>query len=693
MTKNLSRLRGQALKPPETKKVAFVHEKFGDKIVDPYHWLSQRDAPEVLSHIRKENEYSKEQLKPLAELQKEMFQDIKSRLPKAEDQEPVSIDDYWYYNTWEKDKAYPIHKRKHKKEGKEEILLDENQIKATYISVSNVCVSPNHKILSYTLDTQGREFYTIYFKDLKTGQLLNYTIPKVSSSFIWANDSQTLFYVKQDKETLRDFQVYRFSLKTGKSELLYEEKDTQFSVYLSKSLCQTWITLLIYSRESTEYHYLPANQPDKNFKLFCKRENKHEYHLCYGEGIFYLLSNKDSAFNFKLMKIAENKKTEETSNYPSHLWEECIPHREEVFIEDYEVFKKFVVLQVRKKAQLNIEIYPIKNWIMETLDFKEELYRVQMIDNEEYDSPFLRLRFESLNIAPIVYDYQWDNKKLHFKSQKKYAIDFKNYQSKREYAKAQDGTQIPISIVYRKDTQISSKSPLLLYAYGSYGSSMDPYFNPAVLALLNQGFIYAIAHVRGGSEQGRKWHENGKMLNKKNTFTDFISCAELLIEKSYSSAKHLYIMGESAGGLLIGAVLNQRPELFRGAVARVPFVDCLTTMLNENIPLSTLEYEEWGNPNQKIYYDYIKSYSPYNNIKKTKYPYLLIETGYQDPRVQYWEPIKWLAKLREHNTTEHLMALIMNMKSGHFGSTGRLEYFKLKALCYSFFVGIETGKI
>ena len=691
MKKNLSRLKGQTLSPPQIKKEAFIHKKFDDKIKDPYHWLKKRDDPEVLNHIHKENEYSKQQLKPLTSLKKEMFEDIKSRLPKTEDQEPVSIGNYWYYKTWEKDKAYPIHKRKHKKSNNQEILLDENQLKGSYINVSNISVSPDHKILAYALDNKGREFYTIYFKDLKSGKLLKHKIPQVSSSFVWANDNKTLFYVKQDKETLRNFQVYRFSLKTGKNQLLYEEKDSQFSVYLNKSLCHTWITLLIYSSESTEYRYLPANQPDKNFILFCKREDKHEYHLCYGNKVFYLLSNKDKAFNFKVMKVSEN--TKQLSSYPSHLWKECIPHRPEVFIEDYEVFKSFIVLQVRKNAQLNIEIYPIKNLQIENLNFKEELYCVQMIDNEEYDSKFLRLRFESLVTPPIVYDYQWDDKKLYFKSQKKYKVDCKKYHSKREHAIAPDGTQVPISIVYKRDIKPNPKSPLLLYAYGSYGASMDPYFNPAVLALLNQGFIYAIAHVRGGSEKGRKWHEQGKMLNKKNTFTDFISCAEFLIEHSYSSPKHLYIMGESAGGLLIGAVLNQRPELFRGAVARVPFVDCLATMLDESIPLSTLEYKEWGNPNKKVYYDYIKSYSPYNNIKKAPYPYLLIETGYHDPRVQYWEPVKWLAKLREHNKNNHLMALVMNMKSGHFGLTGRLEYFKLKALCYSFFVGIEKGKI
>ena len=681
------------LKAPKLKKKAYIHKKFKDKIVDPYHWLSKREDPEVLNYIQKENQYSKKQLKPLAKIQQKIFQDIKSKLPKKEDQEPVSIGDYWYYNSWEKNKAYPIHKRKNKKTNQEEILLDENQLKGSYISVCNVSISPNHKILAYALDNKGREFYTIYFKDLKTKKLLKAFIPEVSSSFVWANDNKTIFYVKQDKKTLRDFKVYRFCLKTKKSKLLYTEKDTQFSVYLNKTLCDTFITLLIYSRESTEYRYLPANQPNKNFTLFCKREDKHEYHLSFCEGIFYLLSNKNKSFNFKLMKVSENKKTKKLSSYPSHLWQKCIPHRPEVFIEDYEVFKKHIVLQVRKNAQLNLEIYPINSYKRESLKFKDSIYCVKMIDNEEHESQFLRLRFESLTTAPIIYDYKWDNKKLYFKSQKNYKVDFNNYKSKREYAVAQDGTKIPISVVYKKDIKPNSKTPLLLYAYGSYGASMDPYFNPAVLALLNQGFIYAIAHVRGGSENGRKWHEKGKMLHKKNTFTDFISCAEFLIKKSYTSAKHLYIMGESAGGLLIGAVLNKKPELFRGAIARVPFVDCLTTMLNEKIPLSTLEYEEWGNPNKKKYYDYIKSYSPYNNVKKASYPYLLIETGYHDPRVQYWEPVKWLAKLREHNTNDRLMALIMNMKSGHFGSTGRLEYFKLKALCYSFFVGIETHKI
>ncbi|MCZ0933140.1 MAG: prolyl oligopeptidase family serine peptidase, partial [Oligoflexia bacterium] len=471
--------------------------------------------------------------------------------------------------------------------------------------------------------------------------------------------------------------------------------DKKFNVYLNKTLSNTWVLITAYSALSSEYHYLPANQPLQTFKLFCAREKEHEYHVYYGDGIFYILTNKNKAFNFKLMKVSENKISKEKSNYPNSQWEELITHRPDVFIEGGEVFKEFIALNIRKEGRQKIEIYNIKKSQLETVDFKEDIYSVVLGHNAEYGSDFLRLSFETPVKPLITYDYNWKEKKLHFKRQMKYAGDFssENYKTESQYALANNGVKIPLSLVYKKDLKITTKTPLLLYGYGSYGYSLDPRFNPYVLSLLNRGFIYATAHIRGGSERGRLWYEEGKFLKKKNTFTDFIACAEHLIEKSYSSPEHLYIMGESAGGLLMGAVLNERPDLFHGAVARVPFVDCLATMLDEHIPLTTGEYEEWGNPNEKAYYDYIKSYSPYNNIRKTNYPHLLIETGYHDPRVQYWEPVKWAAKLREYKTNNNLIAMTMNMDSGHFGSTGQFEYFKLYSLCYSFLIGLEQGLI
>lgn len=685
--------------PPKAKKKKFFHKKFRDNILDSYYWLKNRDSTEVLKYLKEENKYAEKQLKPLETLRSKLFREMKSRLAEKEDQEPVPIGDYFYYETWEKQKAYPIHKRKKKSGARAEILLDENKIKtkSSYLDVESVSISPNHQILAYALDDQGREFYNIYFKDIKTGRLFPNVISSATSNFVWSNDNETVFYVRQDKKTLRAFQVYRFNIKTGKDEFMFEEKDLKFSVYLNKTLCESWIILLSFSNHTTEYRYLSAQQPEGEFRLFCKRKQNHEYHLDYGSGFFYILSNKDKAFNYKLMKVKEKKKISRNKkgDYPYSLWEELIPHRPKVLIENYEVFKKFIALEIRREGRKEIEIFNKKKQKSHKVNFDEKIYSVGLGDNEEYDSPFVRLEFQSMTQPEIIYDYSVDQKKLHFKKQRivKAGFKSKNYISKSDYAVSKDGSKIPISIVHRKDVKPSSSTPLLLYAYGSYGISMDIEFSSTSLSLLDRGFIYAIAHIRGGSEKGRKWYEAGKLLNKKNSFSDFICCAEHLIAKSYTSSPHLYIMGGSAGGLLMGAVLNEQPDLFRAAVVSVPFVDCLTTMLDESIPLSTGEYEEWGDPNKKVYYNYIKSYSPYNNIQKTKYPHILVQTGYHDPRVQYWEPAKWTAKLRDHKTDDRLLLLLTDMKSGHFGSSGRLETLKLYALYYSFCIGIEQALI
>ena len=682
---------------PQAKKEPYFHKKFKNEISDPYHWLKKRDAKDVLNYIEQENAYSKEQLKALKPLQQELFENMKELLPEQEHQEPVPIGEWFYYKKWKKEQAYPYYIRRKKNSQKEELLLDVNALSKgkDYFAVTSVRISPNHKILAYALDDQGREFYNIYFKDLNTGNLLPHFIPKTTNNFVWANDNQSLFYIQQDEKTLRNSKAYLFNLKTGKKELLYTEEDEQFSIYFNKSLCDTFIFLFSISTQTTEYRYLSADQVNEGFKVFLKRQKDHEYHINYGEGFFYILTNKDQAYNFKLMKVPKDDFSGKESSYPDHLWKELIPHREDVFLEDYEVFKNFIALYLRKNCKEEIAVYHLKKQELEFIDFKENCYSVKLIDNNEFDTKYLRMIFQTPIQAPIIYDYEWETKKRHFKSQKKYSKVFstKNYKTEFLFAKAEDGTAIPISIVYKKSTPINSSTPLLLYGYGSYGISLDSVFTSSLIPFLDQGFIFATAHVRGGSEGGRKWYEKGRLLNKKNSFTDFISCAEFLIKQNYSSPQHLYIMGGSAGGLLIGAVLNAKPKLFRGAIARVPFVDCLATMLDKSIPLSTGEYEEWGNPNKKVYYDYIKSYSPYNNIKKAHYPYLLIESGYHDPRVQYWEPVKWIAKLRDYNQSNNLLALTMNMKSGHFGSTGRLEYLKLRALLYSFFIGIEKKLI
>ncbi len=682
------------LLPPKAKKKNHFHTKFNDSIPDPYHWLSRRDSLEVLSYLKEENQYAEKKLEPLQALRKELFLEMKSRFPERENQEPVPKGDYLYYRAWEQQKPYPVHKRRKKLKGsEEEVLLDENSIKTDsgYKSVAGVLTAPNHNFLAYALDNCGREFYNIYFKDLKTGRQKSHFISSATSDFVWANDNRTVFYVQQDPKTLRAFQVYRFDIETGKKDLMFEESDLKFSVFLSKSLCESWIFIVSSSPLTTEYHCLPAHQPARDFALFCARELGHEYYLGYGDGLFYILSNKDQAFNFKLLQAKALQPSHHQELCPQSMWQEVIPHRPEVCIEDLEVFKKFIALQIRRQGRPGIEVFDRESQKLSVVDFPEKICSVYFSDNKEYKSRFIRIKFQSPTQPETVYDYELYKNKLHFKNQEKIKGGFKpqNYVSQEELALAEDGREIPISVVYKKGLKLSHASPLLLYAYGSYGRSMDMGFSSIKLSLLDRGFVYAVAHVRGGGEKGRQWHDEGRLLNKKNTFSDFIACAEGLIKKSYSSPSHLYIMGGSAGGLLIGNVLNERPELFRSAIASVPFVDCLTTMLDENIPLSTQEYEEWGNPNEKPYYDYIKSYSPYYNVKRANYPHILIETGYHDPRVQYWEPAKWTARLRDCKKDDNLLILLTNMKSGHFGSTGRLEFLKLFSLYYAFFIGME----
>ncbi len=680
--------------PPKASKINYVHEKFGDKRVDPYYWLRKKDAPEVLNYLEEENKYTHYTLKPLESLKDKLFKEIKSRIPGNYNTEPVSYGEYQYYTSWVKGKNYPFHKRIHKKTRKEEIVLDENFLarQSKYCDIGNVEVSSNHNILAYSIDNKGREVYDIYFKNLKTGENLKHFIPKATSDFIWLNDNQTLFYVQQNSKTLRSYQVYSFDILSGQKKLIYEEKDTKFSVILNKTLSEKFVVILSASSETSECFYLSADDPKGDICLFTKRKEKHEYHINYGDGFFYILTNKDSAFNFKLMKVPIFK-GESLKEYPPEMWEEVIPHREDVFIEDYEVFENFIVLEVRNKGCQELEILDRKTGESHSINFTEEVYSSELGSNYEYSTDFLRINYNSFIQPAMTYDYDVKKKKLHFKRQAPVEGEFKSedYISKREFVKARDGTLVPLSLIYKKNLKISKSTPALLYGYGSYGISKDPGFDVSIFSLLDRGFIYVVAHIRGGSELGKKWYEDGKFLKKKNTFYDFIDCAEFLINRSYTSSEHLYIIGGSAGGLLVGAVLNERPDLFKGAIASVPFVDVLTTVLDEDIPLTTGEYEEWGNPNEKVYYDYIKSYSPYDNIKKTKYPHLLIDTGFHDPRVQYWEPAKWTAKLRDYKVDDNLLLLLTNMGTGHFGDTGRFGRLKLVAFYYSFFLGLEQN--
>ena len=663
-------------------KQDFVHTQFGDKRPDPYYWMREKDSSKVLDYLKSENEYAKEYLEETSSLREKLFTEMKARVPLNYDSAPMKWGDYEYYHSWLKGKEYPFYKRKG---DKEEILLDVNEmaLNKKYCDVESVWVSPNHQILAYALDDEGREFFSIHFKDLKTQKTLLHFIPKATSDFVWANDNETLFYVQQDLETLRPFQVFRFHIPTGKNELVWEEKDEKFFVSLNKSLSESYIFLGSSSTQTSEWWILDANKPEEGFQLFSKRIQDHKYFLDHGGDAFYILTNKDQSFNFKLMEAKDS----------SSPWEEVIPHREDRLLEDFSVFEKFIAIEVREKALTNIVIWDREASKEHNISFSESVYSCEIGSNAEYKTESVRVNFNSPIRSNTIYDYHVKKRELVFCKQTPVLGGFSadDYLCQREIVQARDGAEVPITLVYKKTTQLNSSTPLLLYGYGSYGLSMDPNFRSSLFSLLDRGFVYVIAHIRGGSEKGKKWYYNGRLLKKKNTFTDFIDCAEHLIQKKYTSASHLYAMGGSAGGLLMGAVLNDRPDLFHGAIALVPFVDVLTTMLDDKIPLSTAEYEEWGNPNEKEYYDYMKSYSPYDNVKKTNYPHLLVKTGYHDPRVQYWEPAKWVARLREFKTNDNKIYFITDMESGHFGPTGRFQGLKRQALEFAFLLFLEKN--
>ena len=677
----------KGITPPQAQKRSFFHQKFQDRRSDPYYWLREKDSPEVLEYLKAENTYTQKFFDQLKPLQQKLFQEMKSHIPGNYDTCPVKKGPYFYYYSWVQDKEHSIYKRAKElsKADKEEVLLDINQLAAgrSYCDVNSLWVSPRHDILAYALDEEGREFYTIYFKDLRTGQELPHSISGVTYDFVWANDNQTVFYVRQDPETLRSFQVFRFNVFTGANDLIFTETDDRFMVSVNKSLSEKYIFIISSSKDTLEWQFLLADQPSEKFTLFCKRKEKHEYYLDCGKDCFYILTNWGGAFNFKLMKAG-------VSDHAPALWQEIIPHREESFITDFQVFEKFIALEIRQKALRDVIVWDREEKTTHKVVFSDSVYCTWTQGNLEYQTDSVRICFNSPVHSRTLYDYHVKEKRLIFRWQMPVSGGFssENYVCERTFASARDGVQIPITLVHKKNLHINSSTPLLLCGYGSYGASWDPYFDSSLFPLLNRGFIFAVAHIRGGSEMGKKWYYNGRLLKKKNTFTDFIDCAEYL-KKSHTSSEHLYIMGGSAGGLLMGAVLNERPDLFYGAVATVPFVDVLTTMLDDKIPLSTMEYEEWGNPHEKEYYDYIKSYSPYDNVKKTDYPHLFIRTGYYDSRVQYWEPAKWSARLRELKVNQTLLLFLTDMESGHFGPMGRFQRLNKKAQEQAFFIYLE----
>jgi oligopeptidase B len=604
---------------------------------------------------------------------------------------PYKLDDYYYYTRFEQGKEYPIHcRKKGSLEAAEEIMLDVNAMSKGhgFFAVAGREVCWNHDLLAFAVDTVGRRIYTIQFKNLTTGEILPDRIPAVTGNMAWANDNKTFFYAKQDPTTLRSFQIYRHTLGTDPSKdvLIYEEKDDTFRCFVRRTKSKKFVMIASFQTLSSEYRYLDAGNPTGEFTVFLPRERDHEYSVDHFQDHFYIRTNYQ-AKNFRLMK------TPVTSTGKEH-WQEVIPHRDEVFLSNFEIFKDHLVLSERKNGLTQIRIIAWNGKDDHYLDFGEPAYLAYISTNPDFNTTTLRYGYTSLTTPNSVYDYDMVKRRKKLLKQDEVLRGFRseNYITERLYATARDGAKVPISVVYRKGAKKDGNNSLLLYGYGSYGASMDATFNAARLSLIERGFVFAIAHIRGGQELGRQWYEDGKLLKKKNTFTDFIDCAKFLVQEKYTNPNKLFCQGGSAGGLLIGAVVNMAPDLFHGAIAAVPFVDVVTTMLDESIPLTTSEYDEWGNPNDKAYYDYILSYSPYDNVEAKVYPHLLVTTGLHDSQVQYWEPAKWVAKLRAMKKDNHRLLLKTNMEAGHGGASGRFRRYKETAFEYAFLLDLAGIK-
>lgn len=676
--------------PPVAKKISKTIEKHGDKRNDDYFWLNDRENPEVIDYLNKENEYYEQMTAHTKDLQTQLFEEMKGRIKEDDSSVPYFFNGYWYITRFETGKNYPIYARKKENlTAKEEILFDCNEMAVghSYFQLGGMSVSQDNKLASFAVDVVGRRIYTIQIKNLETGEILEDKIENVTGSCAWSNDNKTLFYTKQDEQTLRADKVLKHKLgeDSSKDVLVYFEKDDTFNVDVSKEKSRKYLVITSASTLTTEFRTLLADNPDGEFKIFQKRVRGLEYDISHYGDSFYILTNKDKATNFKLMKTPENATEKEN-------WKDVIPHREDVLLEEIEIFNEYLVVGERSNGLNKIRIMPWNGKGEYYLPFESETYTANISTNPDFDTKVLRYSYQSMATPSSVIDFNMDTKEKEVKKEQQVLggkFDKKNYTEERVWATAQDGTKIPISMVYKKDLKKDGKNPLLLYAYGSYGVTMDAYFSSTRLSLLDRGFVYAIAHIRGGEDMGRPWYDNGKLLKKKNTFTDFIDCSKFVIAEKYTSPEHLYAEGGSAGGLLMGAIINMAPQLYNGVIAQVPFVDVVTTMLDDTIPLTTGEYDEWGNPNEKKFYDYMKSYSPYDNVVAQKYPNMYVSTGLHDSQVQYWEPAKWVAKLRTVKTDNNILLLDTNMDAGHGGASGRFEALKELAKEFSFLLDLE----
>jgi len=675
------------MQPPIAKKIPKESTIHGHKRVDDYFWIREKSNPEVIDYLKAENEYTDKIMKHTEGLQKELYKEMKGRIKETDMSVPAKMGNYYYYTRTEEGKQYAIYcRKKGSLDSEEEIILDENKLAEghAYFQLGIFRASPDQKLLAYSVDTDGSEDYTIYIKNLETGELLSEQISNTYYSFEWANDNKTFFYSVLD-ETKRPYKAYRHKLGTDPKEdvMVFHEPDGKFTLGMYKTRTKKYIMIDLESKITTEIHYMDADKPESEFKVVEPRKTGLEYSLHHHPDAFYIVTN-ENALNFKLMKTP-------ISDPSKKNWEEVIPHSDTIMLEGIDLFKDYMVVYQREDGLEKMLITDFKKDTEHFITFPEETYSLRGGSNPEFDTHIIRYSYSSLVTPDSVFDYDMEAQTQELKKEREVLGGYKKeeYETKRIFAEALDKKKIPISLVYKKDLfKKGTPAPLFLHGYGSYGFSYDPNFSSSTLSFLDRGFVYAIAHIRGGGEMGRCWYEEGKCLDKKNTFTDFIACAEHLIKEKYTNPDLLVIEGGSAGGLLMGAVTNMRPDLFKAVVANVPFVDVTNTMLDPTIPLTVNEYEEWGNPNEKKNYEYILSYSPYDNVEKKEYPNILVLGGLNDPRVPYWEPAKWVAKLRDMKTDNNVLLLKTNMGAGHGGSSGRYDFLKEIAFRYAFVLDI-----
>ena len=683
----------QAVPPIADKKEHWrsIHD---DKVLDNYYWMYDYfgkgpDSTKVVDYLTAENAYTTAVMNGTEKLQADLFTEMKSRIKEKDESVPFFENGYYYYTRTEEGKQYYKYcRKKGNLDAPEEVILDVDKLAEghAYFAVNGFNISQDNKLMAYGVDDISRRQYTIHIKNLETGEVLKDAIPNTEGYASWANDNKTLFYVSKNPTTLLSEKIKRHKLGENVSNdvLVYEETDKSNYIWVAKSKNNKYIIITSKATTSSEIKLIDASRPDDSFKVFQPRIKDVLYEIIPLSDKFLIRTNNDGAKNFKLMECPLDKTT-------AMNWKEVIPNRTDVLLEDVSEFRDFLVLSERKQGLVQLRVKSLKDNNEYYIDFAEKAYAAHLDNNPEYNSSTLRYTYTSLTTPFSVYDYELFTKEKKLMKQQEILGGYNSadYTSERLYATAKDGTKIPISLVYKNGFQKDGKQPLLLYAYGSYGNSMDASFSSTRLSLLNRGFAFAIAHIRGGQEMGRYWYEEGKMMNKKNTFTDFIACGEYLVNEKYTSPEHLYAQGGSAGGLLMGAIANMAPGLWKGIIAQVPFVDVVNTMLDESIPLTTNEFDEWGNPKNKEAYYYMKSYSPYENVKPMNYPNLLVTTGLHDSQVQYFEPAKWVAKLRDMKTDKNILLLHTNMKFGHGGASGRFDYLKDIALNYAFLFSLE----